>query len=412
MRLVCTKNSKAVKPRGKILFIGEATDCINYMHGYIKLFHDDLDIKLINGTGLSEKSEALIKIVKPNFIVLFSTNSISELEKVCDINIRVLPEYSSYDLAKVTMQKLFHVSLEVFWEILKDSKLDYLMYIKNYNTFVRKQIVNEANNIGLCGTSEIEEVSLLMKKINENTLDFFKQLSFQDQWNGFSCKRFYFEGYEATIISPIEESNLWVWKVEFLDEFPVLEIEMLNQGYHVVNIRLSHLYGNDYSIGVMKRFRDFIVKEYKFVEQCGLIAISRGGLYGMGYTNQFPEDVSSLFLDAAVVDLLSWPKEHATSPEVWEDCRAMCELGENYIGKCHKILEQKLKKLFDSKVPVMIVAGDSDTIVPFEENSQLLVSYFKERGNDIPVILKSGCNHHPHSLENPEPIVNFFCKNI
>lgn len=55
-----------------------------------------------------------------------------------------------------------------------------------------------------------------------------------------------------------------------------------------------------------------------------------------------------------------------------------------------------------------MVAGDSDTAVPYEENGALLEKRLNECGyKDALVIVKPGVGHHPHSLENPERIVRF-----
>jgi alpha-beta hydrolase superfamily lysophospholipase len=66
--------------------------------------------------------------------------------------------------------------------------------------------------------------------------------------------------------------------------------------------------------------------------------------------------------------------------------------------------------LAEARLPIILVCGDSDKTVPYEENGKILYERYKEMGGTIELILKEGCDHHPHSLEDPTPIVNFILK--
>ena len=55
----------------------------------------------------------------------------------------------------------------------------------------------------------------------------------------------------------------------------------------------------------------------------------------------------------------------------------------------------------------MIVAGDADEAVPFEKNSSLMIEYAEKHGKNITYIVKPGCKHHPHSLDDVSPIIEF-----
>ena len=56
------------------------------------------------------------------------------------------------------------------------------------------------------------------------------------------------------------------------------------------------------------------------------------------------------------------------------------------------------------------VIGDSDTVVPYPENGYVLEKAY--RAADIPLAVygKEGCEHHPHGLEDPTPILDFIQK--
>ena len=60
----------------------------------------------------------------------------------------------------------------------------------------------------------------------------------------------------------------------------------------------------------------------------------------------------------------------------------------------------KLHILIENSIPIVLVAGDSDSVVPYSENGVLVERYYKEKGGNIKVFIKEGCDHHPHGLEN------------
>jgi hypothetical protein len=55
--------------------------------------------------------------------------------------------------------------------------------------------------------------------------------------------------------------------------------------------------------------------------------------------------------------------------------------------------------------------GDADTAVPVAENTAILEARYKKLGGTIQVIHKPSIGHHPHSLKDPKPIVDFILKN-
>ena len=58
----------------------------------------------------------------------------------------------------------------------------------------------------------------------------------------------------------------------------------------------------------------------------------------------------------------------------------------------------------------MIVAGAADRVVPLKDNGLVIQERYKKLGCEIILISKPGVGHHPHSLKNPAPIVEFILK--
>ena len=69
-----------------------------------------------------------------------------------------------------------------------------------------------------------------------------------------------------------------------------------------------------------------------------------------------------------------------------------------------------LPALVANRIPVVMVAGDSDNTVPYIENGALLQEAYEAAGLPLEVHIKPGCDHHPHGLEDPTPIVEFILK--
>ena len=57
--------------------------------------------------------------------------------------------------------------------------------------------------------------------------------------------------------------------------------------------------------------------------------------------------------------------------------------------------------------PIIHVVGQADEVVPVRDNTNVLERRYKILGGTIQVIRKPGIGHHPHSLDDPTPIVQF-----
>ena len=63
-----------------------------------------------------------------------------------------------------------------------------------------------------------------------------------------------------------------------------------------------------------------------------------------------------------------------------------------------------------AEVPLVLVYGEADTVVPYEKNGRLLEEAYQNSEADRLFIGKPGVGHHPHSLEDPTPIVDFLLR--
>lgn len=225
--------------------------------------------------------------------------------------------------------------------------------------------------------------------------------------NELNVDSFTLGGYEGGIVVPKAPANgrPWVWRAEFFGAFDYADRVLLDLGWHIVYYKISDKFGSCMAVNLMKYFHDYMVEEFDLNLQADIFGFSRGGLYATNYTAKFPNDISVLYLDAPVLDLKSWPlgvgKGLGSEHDV-ELCKE--EFSTEDIKQINDIPLNKINALNNAKVPIIIVYGDVDDVVPYEENSGVLINKFNY---DIKIICKKGVGHHPHSLENPKEIVDF-----
>lgn len=232
------------------------------------------------------------------------------------------------------------------------------------------------------------------------------------EWNGFRTEHFHFEGHEAIIVFPEHprSDKPWVWRMEFFGAFAQADVEMLKSGFYLLYLSIPDQFGCPAATEIMERFHTYVEKRYALSKKAILFGFSRGGLYALHYAARCPERSAALYLDAPVVDIASWPKGSGKgegSAEDWKLCRRLFGLNGNDCALYHERMRRAIRTVTAYKIPLMLVAGDSDTVVPYEENGALLEEAFRAENIPMRVVIKAGCGHHPHSLENAEPIAEF-----
>jgi hypothetical protein len=239
----------------------------------------------------------------------------------------------------------------------------------------------------------------------------------KSDWNGYLRVDFIIDEHECILVCPKENyiGNPWVWRAEFFGAFDSADIFLLNKGWHIAYYSISNMYGNPKAIDLMKNFHNIMISEYNLCEKADIFGFSRGGLYAVNYIAKYPNDVCTLYLDAPVLDIRSWPgglgktKEYK---EEWMECKLIYELySHEDVMKFKGNPLDKVDILIKNKIPIIMVAGDSDDVVDFYENGAILEREYLKKNCNIKTILKPGIGHHPHSLENPDVIVEFIINN-
>lgn len=232
------------------------------------------------------------------------------------------------------------------------------------------------------------------------------------EWKGYKRYDFSFKNRQAIVVCPDEalEGNPWIWRPAFFGAFAYADEALLEKGFHVVYYDMAHQYGCPKAVEAGTVFYDAMVASYGLSPKVTLEGFSRGGYYALQWAVANPGKVACLYLDNPVCDIFSWPGKQRT--EQWNDFLDLWGLDESITPECFEGNPiRHLEPLARAGVPILAVCGDSDRTVPFNENMKPLRDAYAELGGPVELILKPGADHHPHSLTEPEPIVDFIVRN-
>lgn len=328
-------------------------------------------------------------------------------------------------IAKVLLKELFNLCLERLPDYIGEPEASPLFKLvmerhrllsSAWKEHVGHTNPNKANALPL--EEALREGEKVQEKIRalaaENTGDNVCKIS---NWKGYERQDFYLKGREGIIIKPDKpaEGKPWVWRTEFFDAFSYADMDLLKKGWHIIYYRISNMYGCPEAVALMKDFKEYVVDNFKLSSKAVLFGFSRGGLYAFNYTAKYPEDVSMLYLDAPVLNILSWPGGKGSgcgAEKEWKECLDIYGLDEKAVINFQGNPLNKIEAVAKAGIPIIMVAGDKDDIVPFEENGGELVRLYKEWHGKLKLILKPGVGHHPHSLERPDEIVKFILENV
>ncbi len=232
------------------------------------------------------------------------------------------------------------------------------------------------------------------------------------EWFGFEMEEFEFEGARASLVLPKGERNgKWLLKTEYRDAFPNFEIEMVKRGWCIAYHDNVTRWSLDPEIIDKKaRFCKYISETYGLNTKCVPVGMSCGGQMAVQIAARYPEVVSCIYIDAPVMNYLSCPCGLGARSSFGKGYIEFANATGMMIADLINYREHPIDyadKLIADKIPVIMVYGDADDIVPYAENGALLEQKYKAAGGIIEIYSKAGCKHHPHGLEDPTPIINF-----
>lgn len=224
--------------------------------------------------------------------------------------------------------------------------------------------------------------------------------------NEYEIEEFQVDGRVCRVALPDKAARgrPWIWRARFFGAFPTADEALLAKGWHVATIDVAHLFGGPEAMAAFDLFYTEVTDRYGLAPKVVMEGFSRGGLGAMNWAIRHPDRVAGIYLDAPVLDIHSWPGE--TSPGLWE--KALVAYGlEDGVTTGWKGPLESVDKIIEARIPLLLIAGGSDEVVPYAENAGKLEQAFRENGGDITTIIKAGAGHHPHSLHDPARIVDW-----
>jgi len=222
---------------------------------------------------------------------------------------------------------------------------------------------------------------------------------------------FTIEGRTAFLILPQnskgDTSIPWVWYAPTLSGLPGTEEQwmfdkFLDRGIAIAGVDVGESYGNPIGRAIFSAFYDELIENRGMAKQVGLLARSRGGLMLYNWAVENPESVACLAGIYPVCNLSSYPglEIACEAYDMTEEQLAIRLTEHNPIDR--------LAPLANAKVPIFHIHGDSDEIVPLEENSGELVKRYMDLGGEITLKEIKGQGHNMWSgwFQNQE-LVDF-----
>lgn len=232
-------------------------------------------------------------------------------------------------------------------------------------------------------------------------------------YHGFSRYDLTVDGCRAIVVAPRKTApgTPWIWRAEFFDHRPELDLALLEKGFHLTFIEVGNTFGAPSAMRHWDVFYQTLTRRFGFSAKPVLEGLSRGGLYIYNWASANPTKVSVLYGDNPVCDFKSWPGGKGAGPGSAGDWKKLLHdygfASEDEALAYKKNPIDNLKPLARARVPIIHLAGDADEVVPYAENTVIIKERYEKLGGSIKVIVKPGFKHHPHGLDDPTPLVEF-----
>ena len=239
-----------------------------------------------------------------------------------------------------------------------------------------------------------------------------------ENYHNHKVENFKINGRDVGIVKPEEgtSNGKWILKTEYYTAFPDTELRLLKMGYHIAHsYTLTRWYVPEDN-KAKADLAEYMHNELGLSRRCAVVGMSCGGMQGIYFGAEYPEYVSCLYLDAPVVNLLSIPCGFGKTKDCPSNEPMLNELLKGKGLTFAELLAYRehpldyIPKLVSHKIPLMLVSGDADTVVNFEENGLFLQRAYEKAGIPLEVHIKPGGDHHPHGLADNTPIVDFILK--
>jgi len=202
----------------------------------------------------------------------------------------------------------------------------------------------------------------------------------------------------AFVFLPREEKRAkpqpWIFYAPTLPAYPDeaerwMHEQFLAAGVAVAGVDVGEAYGSPASHSAIDALYDELVKNRHFAAKPCLFGRSRGGLWVSSWAIAHPERVSGIIGIYPVFDFRTYPRLAKAAPAYGLTPEQL----EARSAELNPI--ERVDVLAKNKIPVTIIHGDMDVVVPLKENSAELLRRYQETGAGelVKLIVPSGQGH-------------------
>lgn len=199
----------------------------------------------------------------------------------------------------------------------------------------------------------------------------------------------------------------WIWRARFFGHEPALDLALLDRGFHLGYCDVADLYGAPAAVARWEEFWTLATTELELSETPILHGLSRGGLPVLEFAIAHPDRASAIVLDNAVCDFRTWPggRGGERSDADWARLLEAYGLTDAEAFDAPALPIDRLAPLAAAGVPLHVLLGTADDVVPPAGNGEPLAARYAELGAPVTVWRKPGLGHHPHGLHPVDPLV-------
>ena len=211
-----------------------------------------------------------------------------------------------------------------------------------------------------------------------------------------SAETFEIESHKAFVYAapkPAPEKP-WVWYAPTLRGVSVLQGRVafesfLHAGISVAGFDLGEVRGSPASTAKFTRFYDTMVQR-GWSRKPILLGQSRGGLMMLAWGTRNPDKVRAFVGIYPVCNLASWPLTRSKDATLADFAMTEVDLRAK-LSQFNPV--DNLQGLLTNQVPMFVVHGDSDVVVPYDDNTRMLKERYEAGGGRITVKLIAGEGH-------------------
>lgn len=224
---------------------------------------------------------------------------------------------------------------------------------------------------------------------------------------------FLVEGKPAFVFMPEPAKRLdpqpWVFYGPTLPGYPDkaerwMHEQFLAAGIAVAGIDVGEAYGSDRSVEAFTALYDELTSRRGFSKRPCMLGRSRGGLWVSSWAIANPDKVAGI---AGIYPVYDW----RTYPGVNKAAPAYGLTPDELVARQAELNPiARIEILAKAKIPVCIIHGDIDKVVPLEQNSAELAARYKAAGEEdlVTLIVAPGQGHTMwEGFFKCQPLVDF-----